>query len=119
LRLWITLCREESHEKLVKIHPEEMALLALTPNCAAYLRQTLSHAKLFAMSSWSFLRRSKDGARLPLKEGEEPEELKINFVFFDSTVEQFLQPEEDYASGHMRMMLAPSRERTTSRDSQI
>jgi len=85
-----------------------MALLALTPNCAACLRQTLSHAKLFSMNSWEFLWRSKGGVLQKVREGEEPEELKIDLVFFDSASEQFLQSDDHYTSGHMRMMASQS-----------
>lgn len=116
LRLWITLCHEDNEDVVVKIRPEEMALLALNPDGASYLRKTLRHAKLFRMSTWEFLTRDAQTGELRPVKGEDPEELGIEFVLFDRASELFLQPEVDYRSGMMRLLtrsfsqlLTPSR----------
>jgi len=103
LRLWVQLVRQKSG-CLVNIFPEEMALLALNPDGASYVRKTLSSAKLFCTETWEFLKRDEQGQPRPVGEGEEPEELQLDFVFFDSASDQFLQPEEDYRSGLMRLL---------------
>jgi hypothetical protein len=104
LRLWITLSCKDTDQIVTKIHPEEMALFALKPEGAAYLRRTLGDAKLFSMGTWEFLSRSEDGLPRPVGEGEQPDRLGMAFVFFDSASQQFLQPEEDYRSGLMRLL---------------
>lgn len=105
LRLWITYCRWENCNHMAKIFPEEMALLALNPDGASYLRRTLASAKLFSMSNFEFLTRDKEtGQPRPVNRGEDPEELGLDFVLFDNASEQFLQPEEDYRGGMMRLL---------------
>jgi hypothetical protein len=105
LRCWVTLARRESDLVKSKIHPEELALFALKPEGASYLRKTLAEAKLFSMGTWEFKARDAPGAApRPLKKGEEPEALGMSFVFYDRASEQFLQPEEDYQGGLMRLL---------------
>jgi hypothetical protein len=105
VKLWTTLSRKENEHVLMKLHPEEMALFALKPEGAAYLRRTLKDAKLFSMGSWKFLTRDgKNGEPRAVDKGEDPEQLNMSFVFFDRSSDQFLQPEEDYQSGLMRLL---------------
>jgi len=109
LRLWITYCCWEKCNVKAKIYPEEMALLALNPDGASYLRRTLASAKLFSMTKFEFLTRDKEtgqppGQPRPVEKGENPEELGLDFVLFDNASEQFLQPEEDYRGGMMRLL---------------
>lgn len=104
LRLWITLSRKDGDAALTRIHPEEMALLALQPEGASFLRKTLADAKLFSMGCWEFLARNAKKEPMPVKKGEEPEKLGISFVFFDRLSETFLQPGEDYHGGVMRLL---------------
>lgn len=106
LRLWTTLSRKEHHQDgLVKLHAEEIALYALKPEGAAYLRNTLSNAKLFSMGQWKFLKRDDEQPNpRDLEEGEVPESLSMSFVFYDRGSEQFLQPGEEYQGGLMRLL---------------
>lgn len=105
LRLWITYCCWEDCNHMAKIFPEEMALLALNPDGASYLRRTLASAKLFSMSDFEFLTRdTQTGQPRQLERGEDPEELGLHFVLFDNASEQFLQPEADYRGSMMRML---------------
>lgn len=104
LRLWITHCCWEDCSHMAKIFPEEMALLALNPDGASYLRRTLASAKLFGMSNFEFLTRDETGKPRPVNRGEDPEELGLDFVLFDSASEQFLQPAEDYRGSMMRLL---------------
>jgi hypothetical protein len=113
LRLWIMHCRQESDDVLPKIYPEEMALLALDPDGAPYLRKTLGSAKLFSSSTWDFMvRDAQTGKPRPVSKGEQPEELGVDFVLFDSASEQFLQPEIDYRSSMMRLLTRSFSEQT-------
>lgn len=104
LRLWITYSCKHSNHIVTKIHPEELALFALKPEGAGYVRRTLDDAKLFSIGKWEFFKRDKRGVPKPVQNGEEPEKLGMSFVFFDRASEQFLQPEEDYQSGMMRLL---------------
>jgi len=105
LRLWITYCSRESCHVKAKIFPEEMALLALNPDGASYLRETLASAKLFSMANFEFLTRDKEtGQPRPVNRSEDPEELALDFVLFDNFSEQFLQPPEDYRGSLMRLL---------------
>lgn len=104
LRLWITLSRKDGDVVLTRIHPEEMALFALQPEGASYLRKTLADAKLFSMGNWEFLARDAKGKPEAVKKGEDPDSLGISFVFYDKLTETYLQPGEDYAGGVMRLL---------------
>jgi hypothetical protein len=105
MRLWVQYSRQDAQGTMPKLYPEEMALLALNPDGASYLRKTLTSAKLFGRSTWEFLTRDGTTGELrPVKKGEKPEELQLDFVLFDSASDQFLQPEEDYRSGMMRLL---------------
>jgi len=105
LRLWVMHSRFDSDIVRTKIYPEEMALLALNPDGASYLRKALSSAKLFSTGTWEFLvRDGRSGEPRPVKKGEDPEELNLDFVLFDRASDQFLQPGEDYRSGMMRLL---------------
>lgn len=104
LRLWITLSCKDSDHIVTKIHPEELALFALKPEGAGYVRKTLGDAKLFSVGTWEFLKRDVRGVPKPVQKSEGPERLGVSFVFFDRGSEQFLQPEEDYRSGVMRLL---------------
>merc|ERR1712232_615324 len=55
LRLWIMHSRFDYDDVRIKIYPKEMALLALNPDGASYLRKTLASAKMFNMGAWEFL----------------------------------------------------------------
>merc|ERR1711912_98906 len=108
-RLWITYCCWETCDVKAKIFPEEMALFALNPHGASYLRKTLSSAKLFGMAKDEFLTRDKKpnappGPPRPVNPDEEPEELGLDFVLFDNASEWFLQPEEGYSGSMMRLL---------------
>jgi hypothetical protein len=104
LRLWITLSRHDNHQIVTKIHPEEMALFALKPQGAAYLRRTLANAKLFNVGTWEFLTRDGGNIPRPVQKGECPDQLGMSFVLFDRASEQFLQPDHDYHGGLMRLL---------------
>jgi hypothetical protein len=105
LRLWTTLSRKEDDLVTAKLHLEEMALYALRPEGAQYLRKTLEDAKLFSMGKWQFLTRDGEGsAHRAVNKGEDPEKLGMSFVFYDSCSEQFLQPPADYEAGLMRLL---------------
>lgn len=114
LRLWVTHSRNEDYGR-AKLHPEEMALLALNPDGASYLRKTLGCAKLFDMGTWEFLTRDEQGRKpRSVRKGEDPEELSLDFVLFDNASDQFLQPEEDYRSGMMQLLTRSFSNRVTS-----
>merc|ERR1719281_1653247 len=60
MRLWVQYSRQDKTDILPKLYPEEMALLALNPDGASYLRKTLASAKLFGRSTWDFLTRDRE-----------------------------------------------------------
>ncbi|CAE7543915.1 unnamed protein product, partial [Symbiodinium necroappetens] len=94
LSLWIQHAKGQWRGKKVnKVFPEEMALFSLHASGACQLRRTLQHAKLYSVQRCSFLTREGDANALP--KGSDPEELQINFVFFDTQSKEYMQPEED------------------------
>ncbi|CAE7688881.1 unnamed protein product, partial [Symbiodinium sp. CCMP2456] len=93
LSLWIQHAKGQWRGKKVnKVFPEEMALFSLHASGACQLRRTLQHAKLYSVQRCSFLTREGDANALP--KGSDPEELQINFVFFDTQSKEYMQPEE-------------------------
>lgn len=127
--------REATHV-VTKIFPEEMALFALDPDSACDLRKTLKHAKLFSLADWKFLLRDSEDDEpreiqlsvgspqslrsftpastslprrmptRPVKVSEEPEELGIELVLYDSATGQYLEPHPhaEYRSSLMQLL---------------
>lgn len=110
LSLWIHHAKgHPCGRKVNKVFPEEMALFSLSACNACQLRQSLRHAKLYNVHKASFLTRCEDAKsscqRLgSLPKGKDPEELKIDFVFYDIQSKEYLQPEEDYTDTQIHVL---------------
>eukprot|EP00435_Cladocopium_sp_Y103_P020927 s3291_g5.t1 len=110
LSLWIHHAKgHPCGRKVNKVFPEEMALFSLSARNACQLRQSLRHAKLYNVHKASFLTRCEDAKsscqRLgSLPKGKDPEELKIDFVFYDIQSKEYLQPEEDYTDTQIHVL---------------
>ncbi|CAJ1378332.1 unnamed protein product [Effrenium voratum] len=96
LSLWIQHAKgNDGARKVNKVFPEEMALFSLNATGACQLRKTLKSAKLYSVHRGSFLSRAKT-ALGDLPRASDPEELCVDFVFFDTQSREYLQPEEEY-----------------------
>lgn len=110
LSLWIHHAKgHEFGRKANKVFPEEMALFSLYARNACQLRRSLRHAKLYNVHKASFLTRGDDAKskcqRLQsLPTGSEPEELQIDFMFYDILSKEYLQPEEDYTDTQIHVL---------------
>jgi len=107
LRLWITLARMPYKSSIVsKMFPEEMALLALDGVGASALRHSLLRAKLYDVGSDQFLTRMRSISKRPepVLKDEEPEELLLELVLFDSSTNRYFQPAEEARQRLLNMM---------------
>lgn len=115
LSLWIQHAKGQWRGKKVnKVFPEEMALFSLHASGACQLRRTLQHAKLYSVQRCSFLTREGDANALP--KGSDPEELQINFVFFDTQSKEYMQPEEEQKETQIHVLNRPIRSGTKGAD---
>lgn len=120
LRLWITRAQqqggaelkssdpravERSARQIDKIFPEEMAIFALDGG-GCLLRNALRHAKLYSNRSRNFLTRvdAEEDTQRPIKRGEEPEELGLRLLYFDSSSREYLEPEDCYTEGQTHLL---------------
>lgn len=121
LRLWITRAQQHGGAELDsddpraveevsvsrhgKIYPEEMAIFALDGG-GCLLRNALLHAKLYSNRSRNFMTRvdTEDGKVRPIRKGEEPEELGVRLLLFDSSSREYLEPEEGYSEGQVHLL---------------
>eukprot|EP00931_Biecheleriopsis_adriatica_P041510 TRINITY_DN23719_c0_g1_i1.p1 TRINITY_DN23719_c0_g1~~TRINITY_DN23719_c0_g1_i1.p1 ORF type:complete len:536 (+),score=100.98 TRINITY_DN23719_c0_g1_i1:59-1666(+) len=105
LSLWIQHCKGQlpRRGKANKIFPEEVALFSLDAMGACRLRKTLLHAKLYSVQKGSFL--IKDGLEpLDASKDQQPQELGIDLMYFDSVSKEYLQAEEDYTAGQVHAL---------------
>jgi len=118
LRLWITRAQRldasgkrrrqsvDSAGLVSKLNPEEMAIFALDAAGGCQLHNALLHAKLYSVQARQFLAREESGASglRPIAKGEEPEELNLRLIFFDSQSKEYLEPEEEYLQGQVHLL---------------
>mmetsp|Transcript_39205 Transcript_39205/g.71130 ORF Transcript_39205/g.71130 Transcript_39205/m.71130 type:complete len:575 (-) Transcript_39205:83-1807(-) len=107
LALWITQAKKcEGCAKISKIFPEEMAMLAMDASAGCQLRNALLHAKLYSAQKGCFLVRGagKGQMRSLGKDFEEPEELGIDLLLFDSQRFEYLQPEDEHRPGQVHLL---------------
>jgi hypothetical protein len=92
LATWIAHSKKLANQKgNHKVFPEEMAIFALDAENACQLRQNLYHAKLYSVQAGTFLLRS--GCEMSsVSILEDPEELCIELMFYDSQTKEYLQP---------------------------
>jgi len=106
LRCWINNAQKlGDYGAGCKPFPAEMAVFALDASGGCHLRNALLHAKLYNARTKEFMTR-KEGTKSwrCVRKDEEPHELDLDLVFFDSQSSEYLQPEENYQQGQVHLL---------------